>query len=58
MRRLSPGVYDDGEGGLHLDVPELLADNDIADTPENRETVERLARKVFAQLGIDVEVDE
>lgn len=58
MRRLSPGVYDDGEGGLHLDVPELLADNDIADTPENRDTVERLARQCFAQLGFDVEVDE
>jgi ribosomal protein S27AE len=36
MKRLAAGVYDDEYGGLHLDVPELLAAHGYADTPENR----------------------
>ena len=36
MKRLAPGVYDDEHGGLHLDLPELLAAHGYPDTPENR----------------------
>ncbi len=58
MKRLAPGVYDDGEGGLHLVVPELLVAAGYADTPANRQTVEEAARSVFAVFGGDVEVVE
>lgn len=39
MKRLAPGVYDDEHGGLHLDLPELLAAHGYPDTPENRATL-------------------
>lgn len=39
--RIAPGVYDDGQGGMHLDVTELLEANGFEDTPENRRTLER-----------------
>jgi hypothetical protein len=35
-KRLGPGVYDDEQGGLHLDIDEVLAGNGFANTPENR----------------------
>jgi hypothetical protein len=54
-RRLAPGVYDDGAGGLHIDVPELLAANGWPDTAENRDQVEAAARKMF---GPTLEVHE
>ena len=55
MIRLAPGVYDDGEGTLHLDLPELLVANGYADTPENRAMVIAAARQVF---GDALEVSE
>jgi hypothetical protein len=36
MVRLMPGVYDDGRGGLHLVLGELLEGAGYPDTPENR----------------------
>jgi len=48
--RLSTGVYDDGAGGLHIVAGELLREKGYADTPENRETVDRMARRLFADL--------
>lgn len=36
MVRLMPGVYDDGRGGLHLVLGELLEGAGYVDTPENR----------------------
>ena len=39
MKRLAPGVYDDGHGGLHLDLTELLAAHGFPDTPANREAL-------------------
>jgi hypothetical protein len=51
MKRLDVGIYDDGNGGLHLDVRELLRHHGYADTPENCEQIvratERLAREQF-----------
>lgn len=55
MKRLAPGVYDDDEGGLHLDVGELLAANGWPDTPENRDTIVRAGQHMF---GDRVEVTE
>jgi hypothetical protein len=54
--RLSPGVWaDETRGELHLHLLELLADNGFADTPENRDLLERAAIDVFGRLGIKVE---
>lgn len=47
--RIAPGVYDDGAGGMHIDVPELLVANGYADTPENRDTAEAAARDLFGE---------
>lgn len=52
--RLAPGVYDDNAGGLHLVISEMLEANGWPDTPENRETLERAARDVFAAAKIQV----
>jgi len=53
MKRLAPGVYDDEKGGLHLDLPELLAAHGYADTAENRATM--IAAVHNLNLGIPVD---
>lgn len=45
--QLLPGVYDDHEGGLHLDLAELLRANGYADSPDNRATLIAAARDQF-----------
>jgi hypothetical protein len=58
MRRIAPGVYDDGAGVMHLDLAEILEDNGFEDTPENRERLRNAARRLFADAGIPVsEID-
>lgn len=58
MHRLAPGVYDDGDGTLHLDVPELLEAHGYADTPANRDTLIAAAQEAFSDLlGHDVPVE-
>jgi hypothetical protein len=59
MRRIAPGVYDDEHGGMHIDLPELLAASGYADTPENRDTLTRAAQDLFGRLpGTTVEVTD
>ena len=53
--RLDPGVYDDGAGGLHLDVAELLAAHGYADTPQNRRTLETELDAIAGAYGIPVQ---
>jgi ribosomal protein S27AE len=52
MKRLMPGVYDDEQGGLHLDVAEMLVANGWADTPENRATLLEAAREAFGPAKV------
>ena len=47
MKKLQPGVYDDGRGALHLDLPELLRAYGYADTPANRDTMIAACRELF-----------
>lgn len=54
MRQLAPGVYDD-DGTLHLDLSAMLEAAGYADTPQNRDTLERSAVDLAAELGIPVE---
>jgi hypothetical protein len=51
--RLAPGVYDDNRGGLHLLLPEFLAANGYADTPENRQTLIEAARDAFGAITVE-----
>ena len=45
--RIAPGVYDDGAGGMHIVIEELLAGNGYADTPANRATLLAVIREQF-----------
>jgi hypothetical protein len=49
MKRISPGVYDDGRGGLHIDARELLREHGWPDTPENRRTLIEAASEAWGQ---------
>ena len=55
LKRLAPGVYDDGAGGLHLVVAELLVAHGYGDTEENRARIIDAATEIF---GADLEVTE
>lgn len=63
-RRVLPGVYEDHEGALHLEVPELLAANGYAPTVENIDKVVTVATEMlgarFPGIAISVveDVDE
>jgi hypothetical protein len=50
QRNVGPGLYLDEQNRLHLDVPELLQHFNVADTPENRDTVSEAAVEVFRQI--------
>jgi hypothetical protein len=57
MTKLAPGVYDDGIGMLHVDVPEFLAAHGFAPTPANCEQLARVAQQMVEdRFGIRVEV--
>ena len=53
IERIAPGVYIEERGPdgrvLHLDVPALLTHFGYGDTPTNRETLVRVAAKVFRE---------
>jgi hypothetical protein len=53
MVRLAPGVYDDGKGGMHLDVDELLDAHGYAHTPENIRRLDDEIRTIAGAYGID-----
>jgi hypothetical protein len=53
VKRIADGIYDDGDGGLHLAVDELLKAHGYADTPENRATLAAMAQRMAEeQFGI------
>jgi hypothetical protein len=52
---LTPGTYDDGQGGLHLVLDEMLIGHGYADTPANRQMLIDAARE---QAGDAVQVEE
>jgi hypothetical protein len=53
MARLAPGVYDDGKGGLHLEVNELLEANGFEPTPENIRRLDDEIKTIAGAYGID-----
>jgi hypothetical protein len=52
-RRIAPGAYDDGIGGLHIDASEILRANGFVDNEENRAALDRAAAVLAAENGID-----
>jgi hypothetical protein len=50
MKCLQPGVYDDEQGGLHINAGELLRANGWPDTPTNREVLVGEAVRLFQSL--------
>lgn len=55
IRRIKPGIYEAENGQLQLDVPELLADWGLADTPSNRELVCNEAIRLFREILPDAQ---
>jgi hypothetical protein len=49
MKRIAPGLYDDGEGGLHLAIDELLRAHGYADTPANVERLTAIAQQAIEE---------
>ncbi len=63
MKRIAPGVYDDGQGGMHLDLAELLEAHGYADTPANRAMMLAVTRDAFGAAAVKettapIEVDD
>lgn len=49
-----PGVWTDDNGGLHIDITELLAAAGYADTPANRATMIEAVRRQAAGFNATV----
>jgi hypothetical protein len=45
--KLSPGVYDDGRGGMHIEMAELLTSRGFAVTEENQRVLAEAVREQF-----------
>jgi hypothetical protein len=58
MTKLAPGVYDDGNGGMHLDADEFLEANGYEANAETREQLARVGRKLADEHGLDYAVEE
>lgn len=55
--KLGPGIYDDGDGGLHVDVEELLLASGWPATRENIEALVEAAVAIAGQTGVgEIEV--
>jgi hypothetical protein len=53
-RRLAPGVYDDGHGGMHLDVRELLEANGYEATQANIDRLSAAAEAIAREEGLEI----
>lgn len=57
MTKLAPGIYDDGRGGIHIGLAELLDAHGYADTPQSRAAVVAGARDALSEMaGKPVEI--
>jgi hypothetical protein len=54
LKRIAPGLYDDGEGRLHLDDAELLEANGYAATAENLAVLYQALDDYCAGKGLTV----
>jgi hypothetical protein len=55
-RQLAPGIYEDAEGTVHVDVPEVLAVLGWEDTPQNREDCSQIWRGLIRSQAPDCRV--
>ena len=52
MKKLAPGLYADGDGGLHVDLPEFNKHCGWPDTPENRKKAVAVCQEAAQLEGI------
>lgn len=55
MRSLGPGIYDDGRGGMHVDLDEIVESTGREPTPENKRAVARAIREIYNGPIIEME---
>lgn len=54
LTKIDEGVYVDEDGGMHLDMGEMLTAAGFPDTVRNRRTLEQAARDMATADGIEV----
>lgn len=54
-RVLAPGIWVDGDGSMHISVPDVLASLGIEDSAMNRDMVEAAAMAVMSDWFPDIE---
>lgn len=52
-RRIAPGAYDDGQGGLHIDADEILLANGYENNAENKAALDKAAFNLAVEHGLD-----
>lgn len=57
-RRIGPGIWEDADGNPHFSIPELLALVGLDDTPENRERVTAMIRKMVHEQNPEAPIVE
>lgn len=57
MKKLGPGVYEDGDGGLYVEASEFIKDCGYADTPDSRKAVVAACREIAEKRGIDFHLE-
>jgi hypothetical protein len=43
-------AWQDADGALHIDVPRMLKELDVPDTPETREAMTEMAAKILTDM--------
>lgn len=52
-KRIAPGIYSDGAGGMHIDAAELLEAHGFEPTPENEDRLEAELGVILAAYGFE-----
>lgn len=52
LKKVAPGMYEDEDGAVHIDAPELLEYYGIEPTPENIETLAQASAEIARERGI------
>jgi hypothetical protein len=58
MNRLSKFAWHDADGAMHLDVPAMLKELGMADTPENRDWMVKEIHKHMAEISPSTAIED
>lgn len=53
---ISTGIWEDADGNMHFNVPDLLKMVDLEDTAENREKVKAMVHEIVAEYIPDTTI--